>query len=181
MIRINLLPFRVARKRESIRRIIFVFSFSLVIALVVVFMWGRVLDKEVREKQNLLTTNQKKAATLEAQSRKSDAIRKELDILETKLKIMASLEKGRRQPVDIFEALTEAIIPQRIWLSEYKVEKDRLRIIGFALDDKTIADFMTNLEKSGLFTAVSLDNVQQKVQGKITLRAFSLSCQEKKV
>lgn len=180
MIRINLLPFRVARKRENIRRIVSVFSLSMVLTLVVIFFLGRHLDSEVNEKQEKLSENQRKAATLEAQSRQSTAIRSELDVLETKLKIMSNLEKGRRQPVDIFEALTEAIIPQRIWLSEYKVEKDRIQITGLALDDKTVADFMTNLEKTGLFVAVSLGSVQQKAQGKINLRSFSLSCQEKK-
>ncbi|MDY0162733.1 PilN domain-containing protein [Desulfobotulus sp.] len=180
MIRINLLPFRAARKKENIRRQISIFMLSLVLVFLVMGVVAVRLETQIGEQKELLAQRQKEASSLEAQARQVGVIRKELEVLEQKMKVLGSLEEGRRLPVEIFEALTEDVIPQRMWLLSYKGDQSRVQMSGLALDDKTVADFMTNLEKNGFFSSVSLESVRQQMQGTVALRAFSLVCQRKK-
>ncbi len=57
-----------------------------------------------------------------------------------------------------------------------------MQIQGIALDNKTVADFMTRLEEDSLFTSVRLINLQQELfkQGKgkdnIHLKKFVVAC-----
>ncbi|TYT76102.1 PilN domain-containing protein [Desulfobotulus mexicanus] len=178
MIKINLLPFRSARKKENIRRQVSVFMLSLVLVFLVMGIVYKRMDTQVNEGRENLARLQTEARNLENQAKEVGVIRRELEILEQKLGVLESLETGRRGSVEIFEALTEAVVPQRMWLLNYKEDGGSVRMNGLALDDKTVADFMTNLEKSGFFSSVSLDSVRQQMQGNIALRSFSLVCQK---
>lgn len=180
MIRINLLPFRAARKKENIRRQVSVFLLSLMLVFLVMGVVVYRMDVQIQEQRDTLAKKQKEAADLKKKASQVAVIRKELEVLEKKLNVLESLEKGRRLPVEIFEALTEDVIPQRMWLLSYKGDVNKVNMSGLALDDKTVADFMTNLEKNGYFSSVSLESVRQQIQGKVALRAFSLVCQRKR-
>jgi len=59
------------------------------------------------------------------------------------------------------------------------VKKDgsKLGMEGIALDDETIANFMTSLRKSKLFKNVDLVVSEQVEQSKVKLRKFILSCE----
>ncbi len=50
-------------------------------------------------------------------------------------------------------------------------------IEGVALDDETVANFMTNLRKSKLFKNVDLVVSEQFEQSKVKLKKFTLSCE----
>ncbi|MCW7754744.1 PilN domain-containing protein [Desulfobotulus sp. H1] len=178
MIRINLLPFRAARKKENIRRQVSIFLLSLVLVFLVMGVAYMRMETQVRESRDVLERLRKEATTLEREAREVGVIRRELELLNQKIAVLESLETGRRGSVDIFEALTDAVIAQRMWLLTYREDGGSVRMSGLALDDKTVADFMTNLEKSGFFSSVSLESVRQQMQGNIALRAFSLVCQK---
>ncbi|TWI74120.1 type IV pilus assembly protein PilN [Desulfobotulus alkaliphilus] len=178
MIKINLLPFRTARKKENIRRQVSIFMLSLVLVFLVMGVVYKRMDTQVKEGRDNLARLQTEARNLENQAREVGVIRRELELLEQKLGVLESLETGRRGSVEIFEALTEAVVPQRMWLLNFKEDGGSVRMAGLALDDTTVADFMTNLEKSGFFSSVSLESVRQQMQGNIALRSFSLVCQK---
>jgi len=58
-----------------------------------------------------------------------------------------------------------------------KEKEGKMEIKGVALDNPTIAQFMTNLEKSGVVKNVELV-VSQQVEKKILkLKEFTLTCQ----
>jgi type IV pilus assembly protein PilN len=58
-----------------------------------------------------------------------------------------------------------------------------IELEGVALDNKTVADFMTRLEKSNLYTAVRLITLQQEmleqsVGDPIRLKRFEIACRK---
>jgi type IV pilus assembly protein PilN len=67
--------------------------------------------------------------------------------------------------------------PEKIQLESLKKEGTRLGIEGIALDDETVANFMTNLRKSKLFKNVDLIVSEQSEQSRIKLKKFTLSCE----
>jgi type IV pilus assembly protein PilN len=67
--------------------------------------------------------------------------------------------------------------PEKLQLESLKKEGSKLGIEGVALDDETVANFMTNLRKSKLFKNVDLVVSEQFEQSKIKLKKFTLSCE----
>jgi len=96
--------------------------------------------------------------------------------LQDKLNIINSLRKEKASPAKVLDELS-IDKPEKIQLESLKKEGARLGIEGIALDDETIANFMTNLRKSKLFRNVDLIVSEQIEQSKIKLKKFILSCE----
>jgi len=186
MIRINLLPFRAARKKENVRQQVSMFLLSLFLVLILL-VWQHLnlggeieqLDAEVKETTAELTKFQKKNMEIAA-------IKRELRELNKKIGIIDTLEAGREGPVRLLDVMTDMVIPKRMWftsLEEREVQKDpetksqAVILNGVALDNKTVADFMKRLEGSNLFSSVDLITLrQEKGEKGFNLKAFQVNC-----
>jgi hypothetical protein len=67
--------------------------------------------------------------------------------------------------------------PEKLQLESMKKEGTKVGIEGIALDDETVANFMTSLRKSKLFKSVDLIVSEQIEQNKLKLKKFTLSCE----
>jgi type IV pilus assembly protein PilN len=179
MIRINLLPFRSARKKENIRRQVSVFllSFALIIIAVVYYnIWlGNKIDKLKARNQDTVT----QIAKYDKINKEIAKIKKTLSNLEQKIKVIETLEGDRKDAVKLMEAMTEMIVKERMWFTNLTVKGNNITIRGIALDERTIADFMKNLEGTGtgLLANVTLKSLQrQTIKGKsLNLKSFNIT------
>ena len=104
-------------------------------------------------------------------------IKNRLGALNKKIGIIKKLELARKEPVRLLDKMTFMVIPKRMWFTSLKAKKEVVTIKGFALDNKTVADFMTRLEGSKLFDSVNLRNLKQKTYNKHTnLKGFVIFC-----
>ncbi len=176
MIRINLLPFRAARKRENIKRQVTVYVLSvLLLAVAMVYMFlqldGRLTDAEAREK----ALNQELAKYRKTIARINE-LNKKIDLIEKKLNVIKKLEQGKQGPVHLLDELAKAIPKDRLWLSALAESKGNLTLRGSARNNETVAEFMVNLENSPIVTAVDLESSKSgNVQG-VNVSEFSLKC-----
>lgn len=97
-------------------------------------------------------------------------------MLQNRLDIINSLRRDKARAAKILDELS-IDKPEKIQLESLKKVGTKLGIEGIALDDETIANFMTNLRKSKLFKNVDLVVTQQIEQSKLKLRKFVLSCE----
>jgi type IV pilus assembly protein PilN len=95
--------------------------------------------------------------------------------LQDKLNIINSLRKEKASPAKVLDGLS-IDKPDKMHLESLRKDGSKLGIEGVALDDETIANFMTNLRKSNLFKNVDLIVSEQVEQSKIKLKKFILSC-----
>jgi len=181
MIRINLLPFRVARTKESIRKQISIFLL-LIFLTIVALVWytmhinSQILVVKEKTKQvNHQILKYKKKADRVAK------IKKNLKILEEKLEIVSSLKKQRGKQLILFDSMTDFIVPERMWLESFKTNKNSVTIKGIAFDNPTIADFMEKLENSSIFGKVDLKTAKIKMfKDGVMLKSFELLCSKEK-
>ena len=76
--------------------------------------------------------------------------------------------------------MTQVIVPKRMWFTNLESKDGTVKIAGIALDNKTVADFMVRLEKSGLFSDVDLKTLKQhKVGNSDNFKSFHISCVKK--
>lgn len=178
MIRINLLPFRLARKKENIRRQVSVFILLLIFSTILLCYANRFwTDHIVSLSQEVHHLDHQLSGAMRA-ARKVDRIRKELADLENKRKVIEKLKADRREPVKMLAAMTQLIIAKRMWFTSFDDVGTRVSIKGVALDNPTVANFMSRLEHSGLFSNVNLVNVKQERINKLNLMSFDISCQK---
>jgi type IV pilus assembly protein PilN len=178
MIKINLLPFRAARRKENIRRQITVYVLSVVLVLLVAGYFflnltstlSALADEKIAQKKEL----DKYADTI----KKIKAIEKKVAEIEEKLSVIKELETNKTGPVRLLDEIAMAIPKDRLWLNSIQEKKGSLSLSGTAMDNDTVALFMTNLEKSPQITSVDLKStkLQYLKAYKLNVSNFSLQC-----
>lgn len=156
MIRINLLPFRAARKKENIRRQISIFSLSVFLLAIALFYYNSVLANQVTELEESVANSKIELKKLQAKVKEAKALENKLKILMQKRKVIEDLDASREDAVRLLDKMTEVIIPGRMWLKSFSASGNSVRLNGTAMDNKTVADFMTKLQKVEQFSGVKL-------------------------
>jgi type IV pilus assembly protein PilN len=181
MIRINLLPFRLARKKENTRKQVSIFLL-LIFLIGVTLTWYTMsmneqilaIKEKTKQVHHQILKYKKKADRVEK-------IKKNLKILEEKLEIVSSLKKQRGKQLVLFDGMTKLIVPERMWLESFKTNETSVTIKGIAFDNPTIADFMEKLENSSIFEKVDLKTAKIKnFKGGVILKSFELLCKKEK-
>ena len=176
MIRINLLPFRADRKKENVRRQVSLFLLSLVLVLIIAFYYNFDLSSKVGKLNKKIKETNAELTKYNEINKEIARIRKNLENLRKKMAVIEQLESNRYAPVILLDTMTQVLVAKRMWLDELVVEEKTVKIAGIALDEKTVADFMVRLQKSGLFSAVRLSSVKRQEVQKTNLKGFQIIC-----
>jgi len=182
MIRINLLPFRLARKRENIRQQVSIFFLSILL-LVAGLTWYTLDIKNTIEEKRLETERvNAQIAVYKERADRVSKIQKRLKILEDKLQIVASLKQKRDEQLVLLEDLQTRLVPEQMWMETLDADETSVTMTGIAFDNPTIANFMKRLEESALFKEVDLKQARiKKFDEGTSLKAFELKCLKKTV
>lgn len=176
MIKINLLLARKEKKKVGLRKEIVVLIASLVIlfAGLVVLQWR--LEKEKEDTLSKISDTKKEIAYYKSLTTEVVKAKEAQKSLQDKLNVINTLRKEKAGAAKVLDELS-IDKPERMHLESLRKDGSKLGIEGIALDDETIANFMTNLRKSKLFKGVDLIVSEQVEQGKIKLKKFILSCE----
>lgn len=176
MIRINLLPFRAARKKENVRRQISVFSLSVFLVAIALFYYNSVLAKQVRELDDGVRAAKVELKQFQAKNREVKLLENKLKLLKQKTAIIEELDASREDAVRLLDKMTEVMIPGRMWLASFSAMGNSVKISGTAVDNKTVADFMTNLQQVEQFNDVNLVQTSQKAfKPGVFFKSFSIN------
>jgi type IV pilus assembly protein PilN len=180
MIRINLLPFRAARKKENIRRQVSIFVLSLAFLLIILFYYNWTLGSQIGGLNADIRETKSDLEKYEKINKEIAAIKQKLSNLKKKMAVMDTLEANRFEPTRLLDTMTQVVVPKRMWFTNMESKGGTVKIAGIALDNKTVADFMVRLEQSGLFSDVDLKTLKQhKVGNSNNFKSFHISCVKK--
>ena len=176
MIKINLLLARKEKKRVGLRKeiVVLILSVVLLVVLIILFQWR--LEKETEETLAKISNTKKEIAYYKSLTTEVNKAKEAQKSLQDKLNIINSLRKEKDSPAKVLDELS-IDKPEKLHLESLKKDGSKLGIEGIALDDETIANFMTNLRKSKLFKNVDLIVSEQVEQSKVKLKKFILSCE----
>jgi type IV pilus assembly protein PilN len=178
MIRINLLPFRAAKKLENIRMQLSVYGLSVVLLVAVLgFSYMSLSSKlnEVKEKNAQLN---KELASYSEMLKKIDELKKKRDELKGKVEVIQGLEAKKAGPVQLFDEIAMAVPVGRLFLKSLSETKDTVTMSGVAKDYDTVALFMTSLENTKTIKTVILGTTSKSVQDEQTISNFNLTCKK---
>jgi type IV pilus assembly protein PilN len=178
MIRINLLPFRAARKRENIRRQISVYIGIVILTLAVIGFLSIQKINQVSNKKAEEESLKKEIVSYQRELNEIKALEKKIKEVNIKLDVIKELEKGKTGPVLLLADVADSVPKGKLWLRSYSEKKGSLSLAGTAMDNETVALFMSNLEKTQQITTVDLESAEQRdiAQYGLKVSDFVLKC-----
>ncbi len=178
MIRINLLPFRAARRRENIRREVSIFVLLIIFLILGLSYYGIQLEKKISTLGNQIKIVESGINKYKEKANRVNKIKNEIQAYRKKVDIIKSLKNRRKEIVILLDSMTALVIPEKMWLTNLQINKGSVIVAGTAFDQKTVAEFMTNIETSPLFTKnVKLNNLSMKTTANgIVVQNFALNC-----
>ncbi len=181
MIRINLLPFRLARKKENIRRQVSIFLLSLVLICLVLVWYTLSMNRQIASTQSDIQSVKSQIALYKEKADRVTDLKAKLKRLEEKLAIVASLQTRKNEQQILLEELADRIVKERMWLENLTADAQQVVLKGVAFDNPTIADFMRNLEACPLFSGVDLKrSVSRTFEDNVDLKTFEVVCTKTK-
>ena len=175
MIRINLLPFRAARKKENIRRQVSIFLLSLVLVLIVAFWFNYILSGKIKSLDNQIKETKAQVEKYNKINKEIADIKKKLDMLKRKIEVIKSLDLTRKAPVELLDDMSRLLIEKRMWLTGLEEKSGNVKVLGIALDNPTIAEYMTRIEASLKYVDIKLLTINQDTSVKgLQLKRFDI-------
>jgi len=171
MIRINLIRGKRKKRREFNAGIGFLLVPLIVLAGTLYFhttVTGRIstLQQNIQKANADIERLKKEIAAVEKFKLRKAELQKKVDII-------SNLQKGRKGPVRLFEALSAAT-PEKCWIDRLDIQGDKISLSGMALNNNTVANFMTALGQTGRFRDVTLGSADQAPLGNVKLVRFNL-------
>lgn len=174
MIRINLLPVRAAKKKESAVQQLAIAGISVGLVLAVILILFFVKLGQISSTKDDITAANAKISELKSRIGKLDALKKLKDEVKKKLDVLAELRKNKSGPAKRLATLS-GVTPDRLWLESYKESGDDVRISGLAMNEELIAEFIRALEASPDYERVELVVSEQKDVAGTKLKRFELT------
>ncbi len=171
MIRINLLPVRAAKKKETVRFQLTIAGLVIFLVVAATLLFYISYRSDVASLKNDIKAGKSELAQLKSKIGVLAKLKGQKRVLEDKLKIVSKLEEAREGPVDMFRRLSAAM-PEKAWLHSMVEKGDSMTLSGVAAYDDVIADFMRNLKEQE-FKNVELV-VAKRAKGKTKLVDFTL-------
>ena len=128
------------------------------------------LTKLETENASLLQATQ----GLESQIKAAKKLEEEKNRLQSQVDTIKKLSKERLNNVRALSAIQD-VIPQKVWLTSLKFEKEKVEIKGLSQDRSEVTDFTNALDTSIYFQDVDLKYIQQEAGKDGNLQRFECS------
>ena len=179
LIRINLSPKKIEKKRENVR--IQIMSFVLVLTAVLAGCFlvynqkasevAAVRERVEQKKKYLQTFQQVENKLREMQNREKD--------LQDRLATVQKIIKRRDLSIMVLDEISKTILSDKMWLVNAKEDNLVVTIEGYAMDNQTIAFYMKQLEASPIFAAIELGQSKQESVADVKLQRFTITMRVK--
>lgn len=173
MIKINLLPVRAAKKKETAVQQIVIFCAVLGVAAVLVMSFYVVRRVQVANTKKDITLGNTKINELKTKIGKLEELKSLKEQVKKKLAVLAQLRKNKSGPAQRLATLSD-MTPDQLWLTAYSESSDAVKISGVAFTEELIAQFMRALEASVDYMSVELVVSEQTEVSSTKLKKFDV-------
>lgn len=147
MARINLLPWRIERRKQREREFYMQLVMSVVAAIVFVLVWMTWMDQRIGNQNERNDYLQGEIKQLDERIAKIKDLEKVRERLLARKQIIEQLQANRSQMVHLFDELVKTI-PASARLSGLKQTGESMSLDGVAQSNASVAEYMRNVEAS---------------------------------
>jgi type IV pilus assembly protein PilN len=176
MIRINLLPVRQTKKRETVQQQLLAFAAVIVATIIACIVWTAYNSNVASQRKDQIADRRKELTQLDKIIGEVNEFTAKKKELEDKLAIIETLKKGKTGPVRALDDLATEI-PNRVWLTKVDEKARTVQIEGLAVDHEDVSAFMKALQKSKYFSNIILSfSKEKKETNGAELYEFKITC-----
>ena len=175
MTRINLLPWREARRLQRQRELIGMLVVAALFGAVIVFGVYTEIDNRIKYQQERNQYLRDEIAQLKKAAEEMEELRKVKNRLVDRLNVVQKLQTVRPGMVRMLDELVRRV-PQDIYLTGFKTATNQVTLNGIARSDNVISDFMRDLKSSeaNLFGEPVLQVIETRSMNNVPARVFEL-------
>ena len=160
MTRINLLPVKDAQianqRRQQVSLVALAACLIALLMIVPYLLQKRAIGRLDAEMETLKV----EVAKYEELTKEAKDLEKKRNELQAKIDVIRDLDRKRVGPTRVLLDLSGAV-PEKLWVEDFNEIGGSANIVGFALDNQTVAAFMRQLEASDYFNNVDLTEATQ--------------------
>jgi type IV pilus assembly protein PilN len=161
MVRINLLPVRVSKKKEAGKQQLLLFLVVLVLGVVLNGIFHQNRAAALADVQKRVAKTKADIATLDKIIGQVKEITAQQEQLKKKLDTLDKLKQGRSGPVRMLDELSN-VTPRRLWLRKLEEKAGMMNIQGSAISIDDVSQFIGALKTSRYFGNVELKKTEAK-------------------
>lgn len=155
MIRINLLPVRVSKKKVAGRQQLLLLALIVVLAIIANWVWASSRAADLASREAKLRRTREEITQLDRIIGEVKDIKAQQAALKEKLDILEKLKAGRSGPVKLLDQLAQ-IIPARLEIRKMDEKSGTVSFDGSAATIDDVSAFMAALKATPYFTNVEL-------------------------
>jgi type IV pilus assembly protein PilN len=176
MIRINLLPVRVSKKKAAGKQQLVLFALLVLGGYLGNLMWAQARAAELKTRLQKIQKTKEEIAQLDRIIGEVKNIKEQQAALREKLEVLAQLKAGRAGPVRVMDALA-TLTPKRLAISKLEERGGAATITGQAATIDDVSTFMTALKGNPHFSGVELSKTSAATSAtkKLELVDFTLT------
>lgn len=174
MIRINLLPVRVSKKKVAGKNQLIFFALAVVLALICNFWWSKSRSDEVAVREATVKRTRAEIAQLEKIIGEVKDIKEQQAAVKDKLAVLDKLKAGRQGPVRVMDELS-ALMPKRLWLKKLDEKGGAVTFDGTAASIDDVSALLSGLKRSQYFSNPELHRTSARSEGKLRIVDFTMT------
>jgi type IV pilus assembly protein PilN len=165
MARINLLPWRAARRANRQREFYGMLGLAAAAGLVLSFLIWFHYSQQISGQQTRNQFLEQEIVKVKAKNEEIKLLDRQKERLLARKKVIEELQANRSQMVHLFDSLVRTI-PDGVALASIKQEGEILTLEGRAQSNSRVSAYMRNLEGSGWMTKPDLSIIEARAQEK---------------
>lgn len=173
MTRINLLPWREARRAQRQRGLIMMLAAAALIAAGIVFLAYTEIANRIEIQQERNNYMRGEIARLKKAAEELQELQKTKNRLVERLNVIQKLQASRPGMVRMLDEMVR-LIPQDIFLTEFKTASNQVTLKGIARSDNVISEFMRSIRNAALFGEPALQVIETRNVNNVQARVFEM-------
>jgi type IV pilus assembly protein PilN len=174
MARINLLPWRVERRKLRKKEFLTMLGLSAAAGVVLWFLINMYYNNQISGQNDRNAYLHDQITQVDKQITEIDELDKKKAKLLARKQVIEQLQANRSQMVHLFDSLVRTI-PDGVILTSIKQEGDKLTLEGRSQSNARVSTYMRNLEGSGWMSKPDLSIIEAKAGDPALPYTFTLS------
>lgn len=159
MAKINLLPWREEFRQEKKKEFLTHLGLICVLAIVVAFVWVRVVDSAIDNQNQRNTLLQNEITALDKRVAEINELKKRRQELIARMKVIQDLQGTRPTIVRYFDEIVRAV-PDGLFFTSLTRQGDVVSVHGITESSNRVSTFMRNLDESEWFADPNLKSIK---------------------
>ncbi len=174
MIRINLLPHRIEKRRQRRQQFYAIAAAMVALGVLVGFVIHAIYDGHIEAQEARNTFLKNEIARLDRDIAEIRRLKEQIDAMLARKQVIESLQSTRAETVHLFNELAQRM-PEGVYLKSLSQNARRVTLVGYAQSNARVSHLMRNVEASAFLEQPALVEAKAALLDNRRVSEFTLA------